>query len=67
MIRRWYLAMLRDWIAAHVLINTLADEQRTSDVLTTARELDGERSRTDGLCQYCYGLASGMLRARDKT
>lgn len=65
MIRRLYLILLRDWIAAKVLISTLSDDQRTVDVLKTARELDGgERSRTDGLCQYCYGMANGMIRAR---
>lgn len=65
MIRRLYLALLRDWIAAQVLINTLADEKKTVDVLKAARELDnGERSRTDGLCQYCYGMANGMICAR---
>lgn len=65
MIRRWYLAMLRDWIAARVLIDTLTSDQRTVDILTAAREIDnGERSRTEALCQYCYGMANGMLRAR---
>lgn len=64
MIRRLYLAILRDWIACQVLKVTLRDRAALAAAINSAREQLPDIDNADAVAAHCYGMANGMLRMR---